>query len=95
MSLAAAAAHHVSLIFGVVFFALPVLGLAVLDVRQERAAGSPTGVVLRAFAFAALAGLGVGVLLLPYWIEIIRHPIHQIPIPHDSRNNFLLTQSLD
>ncbi len=90
MSLAAAAAHHVSLIFGVGFFALPVLALAVIDVRDKRAAGSAAGVVSRGLVFAAMAGLGVGVLLLPYWIEIIRHPIHQIPIPHDSRNNFLL-----
>ncbi len=90
MSLTAAAAHHVTLIFGLVFFALPVLGLAVLDVREKHPTGSAAGVVSRAFVFAALAGVGIGVLLLPFWIEIIRHPIRQIPIPHDSRNNFLL-----
>jgi hypothetical protein len=28
--------------------------------------------------------------LLPYWIAILQHPIQQIPIPHDSRSNFLL-----
>ena len=28
--------------------------------------------------------------LLPYWIGLIQHPIRQIPIPHDSRANFLL-----
>jgi hypothetical protein len=90
MSLTAAAAHHVTLIFGLVFFALPVLGLAVLDVRERNSTGSATGVVSRAFVFAALAGIGIGIVLLPFWIEIIRHPIRQIPIPHDSRNNFLL-----
>jgi hypothetical protein len=27
---------------------------------------------------------------LPYWMTLLQHPIHQIPIPHDSRSNFLL-----
>ena len=34
--------------------------------------------------------MGVGVVLLPYWIAIIRHPIEQMPIPHASRSNFLM-----
>jgi len=46
--------------------------------------------MMRAGMFAALGAVGIAVLLLPYWIALIRHPIHQIPIPHDSRNNFLL-----
>ena len=37
-----------------------------------------------------VAGGGVALVLLPYWLTIIQHPIHQIPIPHDSRANFLL-----
>jgi hypothetical protein len=90
MSLAAAAAHHVSLIFGLVFFAFPVLGLAMLDARENRDNKGTAGVALRAAVFASLAGIGVGILLLPYWISLVRHPVHQIPIPHDSRNNFLL-----
>jgi len=90
MSLVAAAAHHVTLIFGVIFFAVPVLWLAVLDVKEGRVNGSRSGVMMRAGMFAALGAVGIAVLLLPYWIALIRHPIHQIPIPHDSRNNFLL-----
>lgn len=90
MSLAAAAAHHVSLIFGLVFFAVPVLGIAMLDARQDQDSKTTTGVALRATVFAALAGIGIGILLLPYWIALVRHPVHQIPIPHDSRSNFLL-----
>src|SRR5258708_11416685 len=90
MSLVAAAAHHVSLIFGVIFFAVPVLWLAVLDVKEGRVNGSRAGVLLRAGMFAALGVVGIAILLLPYWTALIRHPIHQIPIPHDSRNNFLL-----
>src|SRR5690242_15803466 len=51
MSLAAAAAHHVTLIFGLVFFALPVLWLAILDIREGRAHGSRVGVISRAVLF--------------------------------------------
>jgi len=40
--------------------------------------------------FAAVAAVGVGIVLLPYWIAIIKHPIEQIPIPHASRSNLLL-----
>jgi hypothetical protein len=90
ISLTAAAAHHVTLIFGVVFFAAPVLWTACLDAKDERVAASISGVLSRAAAFAVLVVGGVGIVLLPYWLELIQHPIHQIPIPHDSRANFLL-----
>ena len=90
LSLTAAAAHHVTLIFGVVFFAGPVLWIACLDAREERTNTSVGGVISRALVFAVLVGVGVGIVLLPYWMALIQHPIHQIPIPHDSRSNFLL-----
>jgi hypothetical protein len=90
ISLTAAAAHHVTLIFGLVLFAGPVLWVAYLDARHERVPGSIRGVISRAAIFGAAVGVGVGVVLLPYWLAIIQHPIHQIPIPHDSRANFLL-----
>ena len=90
ISWAAAAAHHVTLIFGVVLFAGPVLWVAWLDARDERVAGSVAGVLSRAVVFGVVVALGVGAILLPYWLAIIQHPIHQIPIPHDSRANFLL-----
>jgi hypothetical protein len=90
ITLSAAAAHHVTLIFGVVLFAGPVLWVAILDARDERVSGSVSGVLSRAAVFAVVVGGGVGLVLLPYWLTIIQHPIHQIPIPHDSRANFLL-----
>ena len=90
LSLTAAAAHHVTLIFGVVLFAGPVLWIASEDARAERVSGSLTGVLSRAFLFGVLVAIGVGIVLLPYWMSLIQHPIHQIPIPHDSRRNFLL-----
>src|SRR5262249_19117658 len=90
VSLAAAAAHHVTLIFGLVLFAGPVLWLACLDVHEGRFKASLVGVISRAAAFCAIAGVGIGAVLLPYWISIFRHPITQMPIPHDSRANYLL-----
>ena len=90
VSLSAAAAHHVTLIFGIVLFAGPVLWIACVDSRDERVSGSLGGVLSRALVFALLVGIGVGIVLLPYWMALIQHPIHQIPIPHDSRANLLL-----
>src|SRR5579864_3835729 len=89
----AAAAHHVTLLFGVIFFAGPVLWVALLDARDERVPGSPAGVLSRSIVFGILVGLGVAVVLAPYWLALIQHPIRQIPIPHDSRANFLLNST--
>jgi hypothetical protein len=87
LTLAAASVHHVTLIFGSFLFALPVLWLAVIDRDDETSTGSVLG---RAAIFAGIAAAGVGIVLLPYWIAIIQHPIEQIPIPHASRSNLLL-----
>jgi len=90
VSLAAAAAHHVTLIFGVVLFAGPVLWIACVDAHDERVSGSVSGVLSRALVFGVLVAGGVAAVLAPYWLALIQHPIHQMPIPHDSRSNFLL-----
>lgn len=87
LTLAAASVHHVTLIFGSFLFALPVLWLAVIDRDEEQSAGSVLG---RGVVFAAIVAVGVGIVLLPYWLAIIQHPIEQIPIPHASRSNLLL-----
>jgi hypothetical protein len=89
LGLAAASAHHVTLLFGSVLFAVPVLWLAVSDARAE--GRSSAAVLSRAFVFVVLTVAGVGVVLLPYWIAIIRHPIEQMPIPHGSRLNYLVS----
>jgi hypothetical protein len=109
LALAAASAHHVTLIFGSVLFAAPVLWLAWYDRRgygrhgydrheydgereNEARENGPNGaaILARGFIFAAVVAAGVGIVLLPYWIAIIRHPIEQMPIPHASRSNFLM-----
>src|SRR3984893_6037861 len=72
--LAAAAAHLGTLFFGVVFLPGPVLWIAWLDPRDENSESSLAGVLTRAVVFAALVGMGVGIVLLPYWMALIQHP---------------------
>jgi hypothetical protein len=87
LTLAAAAVHHVTLIFIAVLFAIPTLCVAILDREKGTAA---IAVVTRSVLFAILTGIFVGIVLLPYWLAIMQHPIQQIPIPHASRSNLLL-----
>lgn len=86
-TLAAGGVHHVTLIFGSLLFAFPVLWLAVIDRGEQR---TSVAVVVRGIVFGVLTAVGLGIVLLPYWISIIRHPIQQMPIPHASRSNLLL-----
>ncbi len=88
ITVSAGAAHHVTLIFGIPLFGLPVLWLALTDRDRDKA--SRSGVISRAAVFTALAIVLVGVVLLPYFIQLWQNPIKQMPIPHASRDNFLL-----
>jgi hypothetical protein len=93
ISWAAAAAHHVTMIFGSVLFAIPVMWIAFVDRHDavdEEEHASIAGVISRAVLFTVLAIGGVAVVLLPYWLSLLRNPITQMPIPHGSRDNFLL-----
>jgi hypothetical protein len=87
LTLAAGAVHHVTLLFGAVLFAFPVLWLAIIDRGEER---SWMAVLIRAVIFVAVAAAGLGIVLLPYWLAISKHPIQQMPIFHASRTNLLL-----
>jgi hypothetical protein len=95
LSVAAAAAHHATLLFGSLFFALPVLALVVLDGQKSaRREGEPVSVVAfiwRTVSLAVVVGLGVAVVLLPFWIALIHYPVTQAPIPHPSRANYILS----
>ncbi len=86
-TLSAAAVHHVTLIFIAGLFAIPTMWVAILDHQKSTAAIS---VVTRSAVFAFITVIFVGIILLPYWLAIIQHPIEQMPIPHASRSNLLL-----
>jgi hypothetical protein len=94
LSWAAGAAHHVTLLFGAVLFAIPVFVEGLIDRNApdlpEDKRASAGGVVLRAFVFAVITLVGVGIVLYPYWIALIKNPINQMPIPHGSRDNYIL-----
>ncbi len=91
ISMAGAAAHHVTFLFGAILFALPVLWLCMLD-RRESSRNSSSGAVLaRAIAFGAVILAAVVIVLLPYFISLQQNPINQLPIPHGSRDNYILS----
>ena len=87
---AAAAAHHATLLFGSIFFALPVMALALFDREGDERVGVPA-FVARAVAIVLVAGAAIGVVLLPFWIALIHNPVTQTPIPHPSRANYILS----
>ena len=87
---AAAAAHHATLLFGSFFFALPVVALAVMDSREDERASSAT-IVIRTASLAVIAIVTIAIVLLPFWLALIRYPVTQTPIPHPSRANYILS----
>jgi hypothetical protein len=87
---AAAAAHHATLLFGSIFFAVPVLILVLLDRQGGERISMPT-FVTRTAAIAVLVGAAIAVVLLPFWIALIHYPVTQTPIPHPSRANYILS----
>lgn len=91
--MAAAAAHHATLLFGSMFFALPVLALAFLDRNEGEPMSTPV-FVARTASMAVVGGAAIAAVLLPFWIALIRNPVTQVPIPHASRANFVLSPAL-
>jgi hypothetical protein len=87
---AAAAAHHATLLFGSIFFAVPVLVLVFLD-RQDDERISTSAFVRRTVAIAVVVGVAIALVLLPFWIALIHNPVTQVPIPHPSRANYILS----
>jgi uncharacterized membrane protein len=90
IAVAAGAAHHVTLLFGAILFAIPVIFESVMDRNADGEERNAALVILRAVIFALLMIVGVGIVLLPYWISLYHNPINQLPIPHGSRDNYLL-----
>ncbi|QYJ69506.1 hypothetical protein [Flavobacterium litorale] len=92
--------HHVTPIFGMVFFIFPLIGMAVLDTARDKVS-SYKEVKLKLFIQTLLSLLkriilfgGSSLFLIifcifPYWVNSKQNPITQVPIPHGSRDNFL------
>ena len=97
-------AHHVSTIFGMVFFVFPVLGLALID-RAVEEKGSIDDLKVKDFIQQVWTNLprimffgGVSLFILisvvfPYWYWSKTDPITQVSIPHGSRDSFIETLS--
>ncbi|MGA2537481.1 MAG: hypothetical protein ABSF53_15795, partial [Terracidiphilus sp.] len=86
---AAAAAHHATLLFGSFFLALPVVALALLD-KENGERVKTRDFLVRTGVIMVVVGAAVAVVLLPFWIALIRYPVTQVPIPHPSRANYIL-----
>ncbi len=92
--------HHVTPIFGMVFFIFPLIGMVILDAAKEQV-DSLKEVTIRVFitslfklfkriiSFGLLSLVIIVGCILPYWINSKNNPITQVPIPHGSRDNFL------
>jgi hypothetical protein len=91
---AACAAHDVIVIFGTVFFTFPLIALAVMERNKGEDKTSGGAVIGRAVAMTIAAGVAVTLVLLPYWIALLRYSITQMPIPHPSRASYILTPIL-
>lgn len=92
-------AHHVTTIFGMIFFILPVIATAIMDNAIEKK-GLKTlsfkdffGDLWKQIGPGLFFGISVIIILviviLPYWLWSKSDPITQVSIPHGSRANFL------
>jgi hypothetical protein len=88
---AACAAHDVIVIFGTAFFTLPLIALAIMDRDNGEHTTSRGAVIGRTVAMLIAASIAITIVLLPYWIELFRYRITQLPIPHASRANYILS----
>jgi hypothetical protein len=87
---AAAAAHHATLLFGSIFFAVPVLALALFERKDGERISTPA-FVSRTVTIVVVVGVAIAIVLLPFWIALIHYPVTQTPIPHPSRANYILS----
>jgi hypothetical protein len=90
LSFAAAAAHHATLLFGSLLFAVPVFALAAYDLHRTKD-GSNGKLMARTIFGAILGGIGVALVLLPFWMALLKYQVTQVPIPHPSRANYILS----
>ncbi len=92
--------HHVTPLFGMIFFIFPLIGMTVMDVAREKVhtyeevnlqlfLNCLLSLWKRIIAFGVTAVFLILFCILPYWINSKKNPITQVPIPHGSRDNFL------
>ena len=92
--------HHVTPIFGMIFFIFPLIGMVIMDTASEKVGGFKEVTFkiflntffklfkrIVIFGFTSLAAIIV--CILPYWINTKKNPITQVPIPHGSRDSFI------
>ncbi len=91
------ASHHVTPIFGMVFFVFPTIGLALIDGDNTPVSGFGIYKKLLAEVWQhrkriLMLGAGMGLVMvftiLPYWLNSFKNPITQVSIPHGSRDDF-------
>ncbi|MEP3654746.1 MAG: hypothetical protein ABJO36_07610 [Litorimonas sp.] len=104
LSAATTSVHHVTPLFGTVFFVAPIGIAALLANLKRRNSSKPSGkfAYLKWASPALIRGIvmGLGMLFLiitivfPYWHWSITDPITQVSIPHGSRENFIAKPNL-
>ena len=92
--------HHVTPIFGMIFFIFPLIGMVIMDASKDKV-GNMKAVTFKVYlnsffklfkriiSFGLLSLVIIVGCILPYWINSKNNPITQVPIPHGSRDNFL------
>ncbi|WP_153796734.1 hypothetical protein [Foetidibacter luteolus] len=92
------ASHHVTTVFGIVFFIAPVIATALLDeAGWEGNFFKVAWSVVRAafkkfwqlFWFFSILIAEMVLIIFPYWYWSKTDPITQVPIPHGSRDSFI------
>lgn len=92
--------HHVTTIFGMIFFIFPLIGMVIMDESRDQVSSmkevsfkvflkSFFKLIKRIVVFGGLSLFAIIFCILPYWINSKANPITQVPIPHGSRDNFL------
>jgi len=104
LTAATTSVHHVTPLFGTVFFVAPIGVAAWLSNLQQRQSSKPTGLTAAALwaSPALMRGIVMGLCMLaliitivfPYWHWSITDPITQVSIPHGSRENFIAKPNL-
>ena len=92
--------HHVTPLFGMIFFIFPLIGMVIMDTSREKVTNNKEvtfkiffqsflSLLKRIILFGATSVFLIVFCILPYWINSKKNPITQVPIPHGSRDNFI------